>query len=104
MANDITSLTNGRTQHTGDNQVRGIQRDENRAEDRGPRADTSASSDKVSLTSTAAKLKALEQKLATQPDVDMDKVSQVKSAISDGKYTVDPHKIADKMMSFEEKF
>ncbi|MFN2303458.1 MAG: flagellar biosynthesis anti-sigma factor FlgM [Anaerolineales bacterium] len=104
MANDITSLTNGRTQHTGDRQVHGIQRDETQSDDRGPKAGVGASSDKVSLTSTAARLKALEQKLATQPDVDMDKVSQVKSAISDGKYTVDPHKIADKMMDFEEKF
>lgn len=104
MANDITSLTNGRTQLSGDRQIQSLKRDENQAVGQGFGNDGSSSSDKVSLTSTAAKLKALEQKLSKQPDVDMDKVSQIKSAISDGKYNVDPHQVADKMMNFEEKF
>jgi negative regulator of flagellin synthesis FlgM len=103
MPNDINSLTNGRTQHSGDRQVQSIKRDTSRSSS-SAESDNSSSSDKVSLTSTAAKLKELEQKLASQPDVDMRRVSEVQNAIADGKYKVDPEHVADKMMNFEENF
>ena len=104
MPNDITSLTNGRAQHSGDRQVQSIKRDSTRSSGSSSESSNSASSDKVSLTSTAAKLKALEQELASQPDVDMRKVADVQAAIANGKYNVDPESIADKMMNFEENF
>lgn len=104
MPNDINSLTNGRTQHSGDRQVQSIKRDTSRSSSSRAESDSNASSDKVSLTSTAAKLKELEQKLASQPDVDMRRVSEVQNAIADGKYKVDPEHVADKMMNFEENF
>lgn len=105
MANDITSLTNGRAQHSGDRQVQSIKRDSTRSSgSSGSESGSNASSDKVSLTSTAAKLKALEQQLATQPDVDMQKVSDVQTAIANGNYDVNPESIADKMMHFEDNF
>lgn len=105
MANDITSLTNGRAQQPGKSQVQDIKQETNRSnQSRSDSGSNSSSSDKVSLTSTAAKLKALEQKLASQPDVDMNKVSEVQKAIADGKYNVNPEHVADKMMSFEKNF
>jgi len=104
MANDITSLTNGRTQQPGKSQVQDITQETRSNQSRSDSGSNSASSDKVSLTNTAAKLKALEQKLASQPDVDMNKVSEVQKAIADGKYNVNPEHVADKMMSFEKNF
>lgn len=104
MPNDITSLTNGRAQHSGDRQVQSIKRDSARSTDGSSESENSTLSDKVSLTSTAAKLKALEQQLTTQPDVDMRKVSEVQTAIANGNYDVNPQNIADKMMNFEENF
>lgn len=103
MANDITSLGRS-TQQSGDRQVQSLQRDSARPGNSRSDSSSSSSSDKVSLTSTAAKLKELEQQLATQPDVDMRKVSEVQTAIANGNYDVNPESIADKMMNFEENF
>ena len=103
MANDITSLGRSTTQ-SGDRQVQSIKRDSTRSSESSQDSGSSSSSDKVSLTSTAAKLKALEQQLSTQPDVDMRKVSEVQTAIANGNYDVNPENIADKMMNFEENF
>ena len=103
MANDITSLGRSTTQ-SGDRQVQSIKRDSARSSESSQDSGSSSSSDKVSLTSTAAKLKALEQQLSSQPDVDMRKVSEVQTAIANGNYDVNPENIADKMMNFEENF
>lgn len=103
MANDITSLGRN-TQQSGDRQVQSIQRDTARPSSNRSDSSSSSSSDKVSLTSTAARLKELELQLASQPDVDMSKVSEVQTAIANGNYDVNPESIADKMMNFEENF
>jgi len=103
MANDITSLGRSTTQ-SGDRQVQSIKGDSTRTSDSSQDSSGASSSDKVSLTSTAAKLKALEQQLTSQPDVDMRKVSEVQTAIANGNYDINPENIADKMMNFEENF
>ena len=104
MPNDITSLGQNRAQQSADRQVQGMKRDSARPGGSDSSSDSGAQSDKVSLTSTAARLKALEQGLATQPDVDMRKVSEVQTAIANGSYNINPENIADKMMNFEENF
>lgn len=60
-----------------------------------------APGDHVSLTNTAQQLRDLEQKVATQPVADADKVASVKEALTDGRYAIDPERIAGKMMSLE---
>ncbi|MDV3238289.1 MAG: flagellar biosynthesis anti-sigma factor FlgM [Gammaproteobacteria bacterium] len=57
--------------------------------------------DQVSLTSTAQQLRDLEQKVASQPVVDADRVATVKEALTNGSYAIDPERIAGKMMSLE---
>ncbi|MFV2059510.1 MAG: flagellar biosynthesis anti-sigma factor FlgM [Gammaproteobacteria bacterium] len=61
----------------------------------------SGSSDTVSLTDTAARLKELEMGLASQPVVDTQRVQSVQSAINDGTFEVDPDSVAEKMINFE---
>jgi len=63
-----------------------------------------AAGDKVTLTDTAAKLKALEMDLANQPTVDNNKVKDMQSVIQSGTYKMDPERIADKMINFESAF
>lgn len=63
-----------------------------------------ASSDSVSLTDTAARLRKLESSLAQMPEVDSERVASIKQAIADGSYQVDAGNIADKLLNFEASF
>ena len=61
----------------------------------------SSSADTVSLSDNAVQLGKLDSASASTPVVDTQRVEQVKQAIKDGSYEVDPAKIADKLMQFE---
>lgn len=61
----------------------------------------SATSDTVSLSDNAVQLGKLDNTAVSTPVVDTQRVEQVKQAIKDGTYEVDPAKIADKLMQFE---
>ena len=63
---------------------------------------TGSSADKVSLTGQAQQLRELETQLASQPVVDTQRVEAVRSAVEDGSFTVDPQRIADKLISLEQ--
>ncbi|MBI3345372.1 MAG: flagellar biosynthesis anti-sigma factor FlgM [Gammaproteobacteria bacterium] len=60
-----------------------------------------ASSDTVTLTDTAARLRALGNTLSALPVTDTQRVEGVKKAIEDGDYTVDAGRVAQKMIEFE---
>jgi len=57
--------------------------------------------DRVSITPSAAKLQAVEQKLASVPVVDQVKVDKLKSAVESGEYQIDTLRIAEKFLRFE---
>ncbi len=61
----------------------------------------SSTTDTVSLSDNAVQLGKLENTAVSTPVVDAQRVEQVKQAIKDGSYQVDPEKIADKLMQFE---
>jgi negative regulator of flagellin synthesis FlgM len=61
-----------------------------------------SSSDRVSLTSEARQLKELETQLAAEPVVDSQRVATVRSAVENGTFTVNPQRIAEKMISLEQ--
>ena len=103
MPHDINGINSGRSSATGDRQVQSLRRDNN-STDASTQATSSGQSDTVSLTDMASRLKSLEQKLATQPDVDQSNVSRIRDAISRGEYKVNPDRVADKMMDFETDF
>ena len=58
-------------------------------------------SDTVSLTDTAAHLRAIEDRLAQQPVVDTQRVEKVQGAIADGSFQVEPVRVAGKLIEFE---
>ncbi len=60
-----------------------------------------ATKDTVSLSDNAVQLGKLDQSTVSAPVVDTQRVEQVKRAIANGDYAIDPVKIADKMMQFE---
>lgn len=57
--------------------------------------------DSVSLTSQAQQLQSAQLKMASLPEVDMKKVEEIKQAISEGRYKIDPEKLAANIASFE---
>jgi len=61
----------------------------------------SSTADTVSLSDNAVQLGKLDNTAVSTPVVDTQRVEQVRQAIKDGSYEVDPAKIADKLMQFE---
>ncbi len=68
----------------------------------GTSADTSKDgSHNVQITGTARQLADLDQKVRSLPDVNEERVSQLRTAIEQGTYQVRPQHIADQLMSLE---
>lgn len=58
--------------------------------------------DNVSLSSQARDLKKLEERLDSYPEVDDNRIEQIKSALADGSYKIDAEKLAQKMLDMDE--
>lgn len=56
----------------------------------------------VHITDSASQLATLEQTLRSLPAVDQARVAQVRTAIEQGTYTVQPHQVADQLMQLEQ--
>ncbi len=63
---------------------------------------STAGQDTVSLTDTAARMRSLENTVATMPVVDSQRVAEIKQAIMDGTYEINPERIAEKMLDMEQ--
>ena len=60
-----------------------------------------AASDSVSLTQTGLQLAQMEKQLAGQPAVNSQKVDQVRQKLQSGSYSIDPTRIANKLLGLE---
>ena len=58
--------------------------------------------EKVNLSSQAKELKQLEQKLGNFPEMDDDRIEQIRSALENGSYKIDAEKLAQKMLEMDE--
>jgi negative regulator of flagellin synthesis FlgM len=67
----------------------------------GKPAEQSVPSDKVELTSNAKLLERLDKALASAPDIDEARISEIKTAIENGNYEIDSDAIAQAMLRFE---
>ncbi|MFT4721820.1 MAG: negative regulator of flagellin synthesis FlgM [Candidatus Azotimanducaceae bacterium] len=59
------------------------------------------SADQVELSSGARDLQNIESRIRELPDVNQERVTQIKEALRDGSYTVDPSRLAAKIVQFE---
>lgn len=57
--------------------------------------------DQVSLTPEAKQLRDLESQVAKLPEVDSNRVNDIKAQLANGSFEVNPERIAEKMMSLE---
>lgn len=60
-----------------------------------------ARGENVNLSSQAKNLNQLEQKLGEYPEMDDDRIAQIRSALEDGSYKVDANKLAQKMLDMD---
>lgn len=68
-----------------------------------PRSQETHKDGDVRLSDSARKLKALSEDLAKQDAVDGERVDEIRKAISEGRYHVDPVRLAEKFIEFEGK-
>jgi len=95
MAMDINQIGSGQVR---DQHVREVAEKRERAQvDEQQKTDT----DRVELSREARRLKALEAKAQELPDFDQQKVDAIRSQIADGRYHVDPDKLAEKFIELE---
>jgi negative regulator of flagellin synthesis FlgM len=64
-----------------------------------PAAQTGGAQDNVQLSSASTQMKALETSIGEASGFDAAKVEAIKLAISEGRYTINPDVIADKLIS-----
>lgn len=69
--------------------------------DRSKPVAAAAETDSLRLTGEATGLKAMERELAAPAGIDVAKVNEVRAALSEGRYQVNPQAIANKMLAFE---
>lgn len=62
---------------------------------------TPPKSDSVSLTSQAQQLQNIQAKMTDIPEVNEQKVQEIKLAIAEGRYKIDPEKLATNIAQFE---
>lgn len=60
--------------------------------------------DTVNLSAAAQNLQAQKAKIDSLPDMDMNRVEQIKQAIADGNYKVDTEKLANNMVTMDSIF
>ena len=64
-------------------------------------APAAKAADSISITDTARRLAALQQTVASMPEIDAGRVSALTQAIEQGQYAADPGKIADRLLQLE---
>jgi negative regulator of flagellin synthesis FlgM len=61
-------------------------------------AQSGGSNEEVQITSTAAQLASLGQKLSSMPAVDQNRVARIAQSLADGSYSISPEKIASGLL------
>ena len=67
----------------------------------GKKTETTGTASNIDVSDTARTLAALESHIGTLPIVNESRVDAVRRAVDDGRYHVDPQRVADKMLRFE---
>ena len=67
----------------------------------GRMAETTGTTSNIDVSDTARTLAALESHIGTLPVVNESRVDAVRRAMDEGRYHVDPQRVADKMLRFE---
>jgi flagellar biosynthesis anti-sigma factor FlgM len=75
-----------------------------RAQPGKPERQVPGEADNVQLTSSAARMRALAQELASEPPVNRIRIEALAQAIREGQYRLDPVQLAERFLSIEAPF
>ncbi len=79
----------------------GLRQPETKDQQRNQTSGSVSTSDKLSLTGTAEKLRNLELSLSSQPIVDSNRVESIRNELNMGSFQVNPERVAQKMIEIE---
>ena len=99
MTNNINGLTNSHATAVGDSSR--LASSQSSGGEAQKAADARPSQDTVNLTETGKQLSKLESQLQSVPVVDTQRVDNVKHAVNDGSYEINPAQVAHKLLQFE---
>ncbi|MGL6258154.1 flagellar biosynthesis anti-sigma factor FlgM [Vibrio sp. WXL103] len=99
----MAGIDNIRTGHTMTSTTRGAQRSDSSTASTQNTTARSSDQDSVSLSQQGKDIGAMHSQMASSPSFDSAKVAAIKEAIANGSYTVDPEKLADNMLKFEQE-
>ncbi|MBW7469658.1 flagellar biosynthesis anti-sigma factor FlgM [Marinobacter sp. F4218] len=103
MSVDFNGIGRGQvnTQRTTADKSTGSQNTQPEPSEQAKTQTQGARGDNVSLSSQAKDLKQLEQKLGDYPEMDDDRIAEIRSALENGTYKVDAEKLAQKMLDMD---
>lgn len=99
MTIDIRNIQSRQTSSAGTAPAPRDGHDETTSPRTGDRA--SAGADRVALSETAQSLKGLAETAAASSEIDAGKVERIRAQIAEGRYHVDPAKLAGRMLDLE---
>lgn len=100
MAIELTGLPASNNMTTGGNgQIASSQENANKTQRQGQAAAVIV--DNVTLTREAKQLSMIEAGLRTQPEIDLERVADLKNRIDSGQYTINPERVAEKFLQLE---
>lgn len=104
MSVDLNGIGPGQvnTQKTTADKSSGVQGTQPSATEQAKTQAQGARGENVNLSSQAKNLKQLEQKLGNYPEMDDDRIEQIRSALESGSYKIDAEKLAQKMLEMDE--
>ncbi|KPQ01724.1 flagellar biosynthesis anti-sigma factor FlgM [Marinobacter sp. HL-58] len=104
MSVDFNGIGPGQvnTQKTTADKSSGTQNTQPSAGEQAKTQAQSARGENVNLSSQAKDLKQLEQKLGNYPEMDDERIEQIRTALENGSYKIDAEKLAQKMLEMDE--
>lgn len=102
MSNKISGLSGSTAAPVGAGSAASKNRDVVTGGSAAPAASSSSATGDVHITDSASQLASLEQALLTLPAVDESRVTQFRTAIEQGTYTVQPQQVADQLIQLEQ--
>ncbi|MCG9962633.1 MAG: flagellar biosynthesis anti-sigma factor FlgM [Shewanella sp.] len=99
MAIDISKFNAGTAAQVRSNSTK--QSSENEQSSQVAAKSTPLKGDSVVITAQAQQLQGAQTKMASLPEVDQKKVAEIKQAIAEGRYKIDPERLAANIASFE---
>lgn len=101
MAMDIKQLQNQPRVNTGSVPKNTAQSSQTAQQGAAPQGAAPQKADSVVVSQQAQQLQGVQSKMASLPEIDQKKITEIKLAIAEGRYKVDPEKLAANISQFE---